>query len=311
MAFASTSNAKLAFGSQASGFGTPQTTGLQYMRFNNESLTFAAETATSEEITTSRGVSDVIRTAGGASGDVEFELSYDAVTDLILEGVLQDTAWSTNVITNGSTQQYFTIEKEFTGTDADFFIVEDAAVSGLEVTVETGAIVTAVASFLGSTITNQEATSESGGITAAGSGALVSAVGSNVLIQLGGSPSSAGTITNVQSCSFAIDNGLREQRRIGTSALAGVGSGRFNVTGSLVVYFEDDDEYGLFMSETARNLTLVLNASDGKGYTFDFPKIKYTSAEILASGIDSDIVAAFEWQALEHSTGTCIVTRTP
>jgi hypothetical protein len=65
------------------------------------------------------------------------------------------------------------------------------------------------------------------------------------------------------------------------------------------------------MSETARELEIDIIATDSKGYSFSFPSVKYTTAEVLASGIDSDIVVAFEWQALEHSTGSCILTRTP
>lgn len=311
MAIASTADAKLIFAPQ-SAFGSTATTGFQYMRFNSESLVFAAETTTSEEITTSRGVSDVVRTAGGASGDIEFEMSYDAVTDYILEGVLQDTAWATNVLTNGNVQQYFTIEKQFTGTGAEYLLMEDAAVSGLEVNIEQGALVTATASFLGSNLTTGAGSSTtSAAITAAGSNTVASGVGSGVAIKLGAVGGTSVELDNVQSCSFSIDNGLREQRRIGTSTLAGVGSGRFVVTGELVAYFEDDAEYALFMSETARELEIDIIATDSKGYSFSFPSVKYTTAEVLASGIDSDIVVAFEWQALEHSTGSCILTRTP
>lgn len=308
MAFATTADAKLIFAPQTAWDSIP-TSGYQYMRFNSESLAFAAETITSEEITTSRGVSDVVRTTGGVAGDIEFELAYDAVTDYILEGALQDTSWETDALKNGTTQQYFTIEKQFTGTAGEYFLAKNCAIAGLEVTVEQGALVMATASVMGSTMTQSASSINTATITAAGSNSIVSGVGSNVDIAVGGSPSSAASKDNVQSCSFAIDNGLREQRRIGSSALSGVGSGRFVVTGSLVMYFEDDAEYTTFMNETARQLELTLKGTDGKGYVMNFPSIKYTTAEVLASGIDTDIVVEFEWQALEHSTGTLIVTR--
>jgi hypothetical protein len=318
MAFADTSDSKLLIHAQ-SAWDTISTTATdwRYMRFNSEGLMFAADTNQSEEITQSgRGVSDLIRTAGSAQGDIEFELSYDVGTDYLLQGALQDSAWAANVIQNGSQQQYFAFEKQFTGTDTDYFLAENCAVTGLEISVETGNIVMATASMLGSTISLPGTTGESsyiaaGTSVAAGTNNVISAVSSNVEIHVSSNVSSSTALTDVQSASFAIDNSLREQRRIGSSALTGVGSGRCVVTGSIVQYFADNDEYITFMNETDRQIKFVLTDSvDDKGYTFVFPKVRYSSCEILASGVDSDIVASFEWQALEHSTdGTVQVTR--
>ena len=314
MAFASTSDAKLYIAEQAS-FGSSPGSGYQYIRYTGESIAFAAETATSEEISTSRGISDVIRTAGGSSGDIEFELSYDAVTDMFLEGALQDNSFAggDQVLQNGSTQTYYTIEKEFVGTATDYFLMKDAAVSTFAINIEQGAIITGTVGLLGSTLVSDDDSVTGSAITAAGSNAVMSAVDTETVIKLTAvDTTSWGGIsaqTNVQSASFLIDNTLREQRRIGTSALAGIGAGRFNVTGTLVLYFESNDEYANFMSETARSLYIECKQG-AVGYVFEFPKIKYTTAEVLAGGIDEDVLVSFEWQGLESATNkTMKVTR--
>ena len=62
---------------------------LNEFRFTNESLTQTTETAVSEEIRSDRQVSDIIRTAVSAAGDVGIEFSFASHDDL-LQGVLYD-----------------------------------------------------------------------------------------------------------------------------------------------------------------------------------------------------------------------------
>lgn len=66
---------------------------LRELRFTNESLNFAAQTAVSEEIRSDRQVSDIIRTGVESGGDVGVELSFGAFDDLF-EGMLYND-WTT------------------------------------------------------------------------------------------------------------------------------------------------------------------------------------------------------------------------
>lgn len=66
---------------------------LRELRFTNESLTYSAQTATSEEIRSDRQISDIIRTGIETGGDVGIEFSFGAFDDL-LEGALYND-WST------------------------------------------------------------------------------------------------------------------------------------------------------------------------------------------------------------------------
>lgn len=62
---------------------------LEEFRFTNDSLTQTTESAVSEEIRSDRQVSDIIRTAVSASGEVGIELSF-ASHDALLAGALYD-----------------------------------------------------------------------------------------------------------------------------------------------------------------------------------------------------------------------------
>jgi hypothetical protein len=68
---------------------------LNEFRFTQDSLAQTTETAISEEIRSDRQVSDIIRTAVSAGGDVGIELSYASHDDLIA-GALADN-WSGNI----------------------------------------------------------------------------------------------------------------------------------------------------------------------------------------------------------------------
>jgi hypothetical protein len=81
-------------------WGTTPGSALKELRFTQESLAQATETAVSEEIRSDRMVSDIIRTSINAGGDVGIELSYGAHDDLIA-GALAN-AWTTPLNLTGS-----------------------------------------------------------------------------------------------------------------------------------------------------------------------------------------------------------------
>ena len=315
MAFASSSDSALAVAAQTT-FGTATSgSGFQYMRFTGEGLGYNAETTASEEIDATRNVADAVRTAVSAGGSIEFELSRDDVTDLILQSALQSTATfdaGSEAEFNGTTQRLLTIEKKIVGTVPEYFLFDSLAVSSLSVNIEPGSIVTCSAELLGASQAAASASSTISTPTAAGTNSVINAVHGSNQIKLADVDGSGAAYENVQSLNFTIDNGLREQRRIGTTSLGGLGSGRFTVTGSITMYFESNLEYNQFINDYGRELEVIL--TDGTyGYTFMMPKIKYTSAQVLASGNDSDVVAAFEFQALKHTVGsdtyTMLITR--
>jgi hypothetical protein len=69
--------------------GSPEAPNLSEFRFTNDSLTQTTESTQSEEIRSDRQVSDIVRTAVSAGGDVGIELSF-ASHDALLAGALYD-----------------------------------------------------------------------------------------------------------------------------------------------------------------------------------------------------------------------------
>jgi len=69
---------------------------LQIMRHTGESLKQDTTVITSEEIRSDRQIADIIRTGVGASGGIDFELSYGTFDDF-LQAILFSDGWSTEV----------------------------------------------------------------------------------------------------------------------------------------------------------------------------------------------------------------------
>ena len=306
MAVATTADAQILIGAQ-SAFGSEATTYYK-MPFTAESINFVSDTVVSEEITSDRAIKDVIRVATGVEGDVEFELQYHTAIDEIMQGAFGNDFNVSDELTEGTTTKYFSIEKNFlAGTTNNRVTFIDMAVGSLEISAEIGSLITGTAGFLGGTVVSDTFdTSSATSGSAVTSGSIISSAETATQVKLGaangGSPSQ---VTNVQAFSFTIDNGLRQQRAIGDKNIVGIGLGRFNVTGSMTGHFDDQAEMNNFLADTAREIHFVTDdaESTNRGYTFKFPNVKYTSAEVVAGGVDEDIVVEFEFQALEGTAG--------
>ena len=311
MAVATTADASVLIGTQ-SGFDAEASTYYK-MPFTAESINFVSDTVVSEEITSDRAIKDVIRVATGAEGDIEFELQYHDAIDEILEGAF-GADYAGNSLKEGTTTKYLSIQKNFQIAGANKQITfTNMAVGSLEIEAEIGSLITGTAGFLGGTVVGDAVdTGSAASDSTSAAGAIFSSADTTTLVKLGdangGSPT---TQLNVQAFSFAIDNGLRQQRAIGDKNIIGVGLGRFNVTGSMTVHFSEITEMNKFLSDDAREIELHM--TDGtRGYQFKFPEVKYTSAEVVAGGVDEDIMVEFELQMLEGTAGhTVEVVRDP
>lgn len=110
MAFAETSSARLAYTEEAS-YGVNPATGAQFLRITSESLKQTQQRTTSEEVTGNRNPRESIRTGINAEGSVEFEVSVNAIDDIILEGAcMADLPAAPSLIT-GSLQAVASTQK--------------------------------------------------------------------------------------------------------------------------------------------------------------------------------------------------------
>jgi len=148
--------------------GTTPTTGLA-LRNTGESLAFAIQTTTSQEIRSDRQVTDLVQTGASASGGYNFELTYNE-HDRLLQGALMGTwlVYGTNgvgasftattmtstaingtalPITNLALGQWFRLVAPATANDGKWFRISDTvAPTSSVITVSTATPLTAVGS---------------------------------------------------------------------------------------------------------------------------------------------------------------------
>ena len=281
-------------------WGTTPAAALKELRFTGESLGFNIETVTSNEIRADRQVSDLIQTNASASGAVNFELSYGAYDELIAAALFGD--WTATAdghrLANGTTRKSFTLEKYFSDV-GQYMSFTGMVVGGMTLNIETGAILTGEFSFTGASGARATATVGTGAATAGPTAEVMNAV-ANV-----GEIKEAGVAISgicISSLSINVDNGLRAINCVGTLGASDIGAGRCNVTGSLSAYFADGALYDKYLGNTATSLSFKVTGNDGASYTFTLPRIKLTQGTVQAGGIDQDVMAEFQFQALADPT---------
>lgn len=289
---------------------TPATGAWETLRYTGESLQLNVDTANSSEIRADRNVEDIIRTSENVSGDINFEFSHGTF-DSLLEGLMM-ASWSSNELVNGTTLKSFSIEKKFEQL-TKYHTFKGCRVSTMNLNVNAGEIVTGSFGFMGKSLTAASSSASSGTPTAASTTSVYNAINNVTVLNEGGS-SYADKVT---SLSLTIDNNLRQNVAIGTSAPSGIGFGQFLASGTMTVYFSSSAVFDKFVAGTDSALAFTLSDLGGSAKTvnFNLPNIEYTSATVLAGGVNSDVMAEVGFTAKYQSTansgigGTLKITR--
>jgi hypothetical protein len=68
-----------------------------------------------------------------------------------------------------------------------------------------------------------------------------------------------------------------------------------------------------FTAATAFSLSFVVEDAAGNAYIINMPRVKHTSMDIVAGGLDQDILASADFEAIINTAGTyqMQVVRTP
>ena len=111
--------------------------------------------------------------------------------------------------------------------------------------------------------------------------------------------------TALQSIELKGDASLRQQTAAGSKFARGVGTGRFNLTGTVTAYFENGEMYNHFINHETVGLSFDFTDLDGNSYRYSVPAVKFTSDDIKPEGIDQDVLEPLEFAAFRDSaTGT-------
>jgi hypothetical protein len=271
-------------------FGTtPSTPAFKSIRHTGTTIGLSKDSIESEELREDRQIANYRHGNKSVSGDINFELSYGSLDDL-MEAVLCGT-WNTDVLKAGTTRRSYTIErhhqdigKYLRSTGCNFntmslSVAPNSMVTGSMSVIGKGFSVASVA-VTGATYTTETTTAPFDSFTGS--------------ITEGGS-----SIAVVTSLELNIENGMEALYVIGSSDTLQPSIGKSMVSGSITAYFEDSTLIDKFINETSSSLEFTLTDLAGNDYTFTLPNVKYNSGSPEVGGpgsvtVSLDFVALYD-----------------
>jgi hypothetical protein len=98
-------------------------------------------------------------------------------------------------------------------------------------------------------------------------------------------------------------NNMRAQnQQMGSPYAVGVGDGGPVLGGTLSAYFENNTQLNDFANYTFRSMDFIAADDAGRGYAWEMPQVRILRAATPATGVDTDIVADFNWKAMRGNT---------
>ena len=211
-------------------------------------------------------------------------------------------------IRNGPLDKSFTIQKHYQDLDPNvYWFFRGARVAGLELELATGSILTSVFNF---EVQADSVSNDSGGQLVPRSpnnNGVLNAVNNVASILRDNNPDLEQTFFS--SLSISMDNNLRRQLAIGQLDAIGIAAGRLSLTGSIEYYFNNRRLIDDFKAAREYSLNFILNdtadvATGGNTLIISMPRIKNETLSIPTTGIDTDVFASADIQALGKGAGT-------
>lgn len=305
MAFATGSGVRVAAVAETVFGTTPATPSFQTLRTTNGGLRTQKSTGTSNERQPDRNVRDEFELGQDVTGSYDFELTYGSF-DLML-AALMFSDWDDDVLINGITPKFLTIEETYELGATDVFRrFTGCMINTMSLSIGARAAVTGSFGIMG----RAEAVAEAiivGATYADASETPVSTASANV------SALSIGTVTPapvVRSLTLEISNNLRTRPAVGAKFSHEFGAGRFDVTGTMECYFENKALYQACLDHGLADLSLQVGNATGDKYQFDIDKLRLGDGNVTAGGNDDDIMASIPFRGLLGADGgTLKITR--
>jgi hypothetical protein len=281
---------------------TPATPALKQIRFTGESLNFGITNTQSAEIRPDRTEADTVQTEGQASGAINFELSFDSYKDF-LEASLGG-AWTAGtgdllILKNGSVMQNFSIQKHFQDMAVpQFHTYKGVVFEGFNLKMELGKIIAGDFQVMGRDMDVASAQIAGATFVAAPTTVPMNAVANLQNIVIDGVPYSG----CINMLDLSVKNNIRAIRCIGSIAPKDHKFGTIEVTGNMDFYFNDGTNYAAFRAGTEFDFAFDIVDAPGNKYSFDLPRCKFESGEVVAGGKNSDVMFKAKWRALYDAT---------
>lgn len=233
-------------------------------------------------------------------------ITLDASTPLPGAGVraaVADCTLTSSLLTNGTLQRTFSIEKAFTDV-GQHFNFRGMAASKMALNFSSAAIATGSFSFMGKDAQRGNTTFH-GAVTASQTDDVVNTVsGVGNVLEDGVALSN----TFIKSLNFTVDNNIRGQQAIGVLGNAGIASGSVAISGQVEIYLADGTIYDKFLNQIATSLQWTWKDVANQGYALILPKVKYGDAKVSAGSINQDVMLSIPFTALMDTTAGVVTT---
>lgn len=272
-------------------FGTtPSTPTMVSLRHTSCGLVLNKDSFQSEELRSDRQIADLRHGTFQVGGDIGFELSYGEF-DTFMEAALFGT-WATNVLKAGTTEKFFTIEREFADI-TQYGVFTGCYMNTFNLSIAANAIITGSFSVVG------KGASYSG--TPLDASPTASQTASPFDSFTGTLEEGGATIGVITSIDLTLENGIEPTFVVGSNSSARNVAGRSNVTGTVTAYFEDASLLNKFINETESSISLTLGDGLSESYVIELPRIKYSGGDNSVSD-EGPIEISMPFQALRDDT---------
>lgn len=249
-----------------------------------------------------------IRIAGftNAANNGWAEVVSATAAQITLTGVTLVTEAAGNTITitdstlvNGTTAKSFTFEK-FMSDITQYFGFTGCRINQFQLSVQSRQKVTGTFGVMGRSHRLDATTIGTGAYTAAPTNPVLNASRNVARILEGGAVLGAGVF--VQSLDLEVNNNAADVPGVGSEFPVEIQLGRFVVTFSMSVLFQNEVLFNKYLDHTASGLAVAIEDVNGNGYMISLPNLYYTNGDVTGVGNDDQVTADLEGQAILDPT---------
>lgn len=232
-------------------------------------------------------------------------VTLDVNTPLAASTSVAGSSIATSRLTNGTTLQPFSIEKQMLDV-GQYHTFRGMNVSKFSTSFASKALTEGTFTFIGKDMLANTSTQLTGAVAASNTYDIQNGVRGLGQLWEGGAPL---TSTSIKSITLDIDSNLRAQDAAGTLGLVGVGIGTFKVSGKLTIYFATGALFTKYLNDTYTSFTVQTTDTAGNGYVITIPKAMLSNGQVLAGGQDTDMMAEFDYTAYADKTNAVAALR--
>lgn len=206
---------------------------------------------------------------------------------VVTEAAGPDVSIRGSMVRNGTTKRSFSFQKFIDGiTTPQYINFRGCRIGQLQLNLQTGAILTGTFSVMALGASRSDNPLVGQTVTAAPSTDVMNAVGNVAEVLFDGAVSNQ----FFNNLSVTVNNNLRAQDAIGSLDHIGIELSRLELTGSIELYFDNGDEYAKFLDASSFSFAFRVQDSAGNAYIVTLPRVKYETGEVVAGGLDQDVM---------------------